>query len=100
MLKALYDWPYRICCSSVPKDEGEYIGNVGDVLIEKESPSVIIPPSSLACVGFVSNRKDASQSYKKKFANRIVKLTQNRHGKDVNKATNTELITFDELLRK
>jgi len=99
MLKALYDWPYRICCSSVPKDEGEYIGNVGDV-VEKESPSVIIPPSSLACVGFVESREKASKSYKKKFANRIVKLTKNRHGKDVIKATNTELITFDELLRK
>jgi hypothetical protein len=94
----------RLCCAT-PTDEGEYFGNPGDVEAEDEvditeKPSVIIPPSSLACMGFVSNRSEVSQSYRRKFARRIVNIRRNRHGVEVAKATQSELITFEELLRK
>lgn len=94
----------RLCCTT-PSDEGEYFGNPGDVEADEvdnitEKPSVIIPPSSLACMGFVSNRSEVSQSYRRKFARRIVNMRRNRHGVEVAKATQSELITFEELLRK
>ncbi len=92
-----------MCCSSTPTDEGEYLGNPGDADETDdthEKPSVIIPPSSLSCVGFVSNRADVASSYRKKFAKRTVNLRRNRHGVMVVKATQSEPITFEELLRK
>jgi hypothetical protein len=89
----------RMCCSSTPTDEGEYHGNPGDA-DATEKPSVIIPPSSLSCVGFVSNRADVASSYRKKFAKRMINMRRNRHGVVVAKATQSELITFEELLRK
>jgi hypothetical protein len=91
-----------VCCSAIPTDEGEYFGDPGDADTDDfaEKPSVIIPPSSLACVGFVSNRAEVSQSYSKKFAKRMVNLRSNRHGVVVPKATLREVITFEELLRK
>ncbi len=94
----------RLCCTT-PSDEGEYFGNPGDVEADEvdnitEKPSVIIPPSSLACMGFVSNRSEVSQSYRRKFARRIVNMRRNRHGVEVAKATQSDLITFEELLRK
>ena len=95
----------RLCCAT-PTDEGEYFGNPGDAEAEDEvdniteMPSVIIPPASLACMGFVSNRSEVSQSYRRKFARRIVNMRRNRHGVEVAKATQSELITFEELLRK
>lgn len=94
----------RLCCTT-PSDEGEYFGNPGDAEVEDEAditemPSVIIPPSSLACMGFVSNRSEVSQSYNRKFARRIVNMRHNRHGVEVAKATQSELITFEELLRE
>ena len=74
----------RLCCTT-PSDEGEYFGNPGDAEAEDdvdltEKPSVIIPPASLACMGFVSNRSEVSQSYRRKFARRIVNMRRNRHG--------------------
>jgi hypothetical protein len=51
-------------------------------------------------MGFVSNRSEVSQSYHRKFARRIVNMRRNRHGVEVAKATQSELITFEELLRK
>lgn len=92
----------RLCCTT-PSDEGEYFGNPGDAEADDEvditeKPSVIIPPASLACMGFISNRSEVSQSYRRKFARRIVNMRRNRHGVEVAKATQSELITFEELL--
>lgn len=96
-------WTRIMCCSSTPTDEGEFFGQPGDTDETDdvtEKPSVIIPPSSLACVGFVNERGDVAQSYRKKFAKRMANMRRNKHGVKVAKATNNELITFEELLRK
>jgi len=84
-------------CVSVSKEDDGYAGKKGSYVME--NPYVIIPPSPLLSAGYQDD-SGASTSYSDKISKRLVKLTKNRHGIDVEKATHTELITFDELLCK
>jgi len=74
------------------KDD-RYVGGKNSYVMEQ--PYVIIPPSPLASAGY---DKDDGVSLVEKAANNIVKKTKNRQRIDVDKSTNTQPITFNELL--
>ena len=75
------------------KDDRYVGGKKGSITLEQ--PYVIIPPSPLASAGY---DKDDGVSFVEKAANNIVKITKNRQRIDVDKSTNTQPITFNELL--
>lgn len=75
------------------KDDRYVGGKKGSYVMEQ--PYVIIPPSPLATAGY---DKDYGVSFVEKAANNIVKITKNRQRIDVDKSTNTQAITFNELL--